>query len=181
MNDALYEQLVTRKSRPMDLVIRILCIAALVVVLCGGMLFIGSLAVLVTILLGVLIYYFVFPKLDVEYEYTLLNHDLEIDAIYSKSKRKKLCRYWQSNINKKIAVKDFFSHFTAIFLSHGTSSCPSIAAYDPASFHPDRSGYSSSSVQPGLQWHKYLRLYLRKNLLSCLRVQNQDGENFLAQ
>ena len=62
MNDALYEQLVTRKSRPMDLVIRILCIAALVVVLCGGMLFIGSLAVLVTILLGVLIYYFVFPK-----------------------------------------------------------------------------------------------------------------------
>ena len=78
MNDALYEQLVTRKSRPMDLVIRILCIAALVVVLCGGMLFIGSLAVLVTILLGVLIYYFVFPKLDVEYEYTLLNHDLEI-------------------------------------------------------------------------------------------------------
>ena len=45
MNDALYEQLVTRKSRPMDLVIRILCIAALVVVLCGGMLFIGSLAV----------------------------------------------------------------------------------------------------------------------------------------
>ena len=82
MNDALYEQLVTRKSRPMDLVIRILCIAALVVVLCGGMLFIGSLAVLVTILLGVLIYYFVFPKLDVEYEYTLLNHDLEIDAIY---------------------------------------------------------------------------------------------------
>lgn len=90
MNDALYEQLVTRKSRPMDLVIRILCIAALVVVLCGGMLFIGSLAALVTILLGVLIYYFVFPKLDVEYEYTLLNHDLEIDAIYSKSKRKKL-------------------------------------------------------------------------------------------
>lgn len=52
--------------------------------------FIGSLAALVTILLGVLIYYFVFPKLDVEYEYTLLNHDLEIDAIYSKSKRKKL-------------------------------------------------------------------------------------------
>lgn len=90
MNDALYEQLVTRKSRPMGIVIRILCIAALVVVLCGGMLFIGSLAVLVTILLGVLIYYFVFPKLDVEYEYTLLNHDLEIDAIYSKSKRKKL-------------------------------------------------------------------------------------------
>ena len=89
MNDALYEQLVTRKSRPMDLVIRILCIAALVVVLCGGMLFIGSLAVLVTILLGVLIYYFVFPKLDVEYEYTLLNHDLEIDAIYSKSNAKK--------------------------------------------------------------------------------------------
>lgn len=90
MNDALYEQLVTRKSRPIDLVIRIVSIAFLALVLCGGMLFLGFLAVPITVLLGVLVYYFVFPKLDVEYEYTLLNHDLEIDAIYSKSKRKKL-------------------------------------------------------------------------------------------
>lgn len=90
MNDALYEQLVTRKSRPIDLVIRIVSIAFLALVLCGGMLFFGFLAVPITVLLGVLVYYFVFPKLDVEYEYTLLNHDLEIDAIYSKSKRKKL-------------------------------------------------------------------------------------------
>lgn len=38
--------------------------------------------------LALLAYYFAFPLLNVEYEYSLLNHDLEIDAIYSKEKRK---------------------------------------------------------------------------------------------
>ena len=109
--------------------------------------------------------------------YKLLDSEIEVRETISET-QKSFADTGKAISIKKIAVKDFFSHFTAIFLSHGTSSCPSIAAYDPASFHPDRSGYSSSSVQPGLQWHKYLRLYLRKNLLSCLRVQNQDGENF---
>ncbi len=90
MNDALYEQLVTRKSRPTDIVIRILVIAALAVILAVGILFIGSLAVIITVILALLAYYFLFSKLNVEYEYMLLNHDLEIDAIYNKAKRKKM-------------------------------------------------------------------------------------------
>ena len=91
MNDALYEQLVPRRSRSMDLVIPyFMHCRSCSCTLRRYAVFIGSLAVLVTILLGVLVYYFVFPKLDVEYEYTLLNHGLEIDAIYSKSKRKKM-------------------------------------------------------------------------------------------
>ena len=39
-------------------------------------------------ILALLAYYFAFPLLNVEYEYSLLNHDLDIDAIYSKEKRK---------------------------------------------------------------------------------------------
>ena len=34
-------------------------------------------------------YYFIFPRFNVEYEYDLLNHDLDIAAIYSKANRKK--------------------------------------------------------------------------------------------
>ena len=43
----------------------------------------------VIVALAFLLYYFVFPLFSVEYEYTLLNYDMDIDAIYSRSKRKK--------------------------------------------------------------------------------------------
>ena len=38
-------------------------------------------------------FYFIFPKLNVEYEYMILNHDLQIDAIYNKSKRKHMLSF----------------------------------------------------------------------------------------
>lgn len=90
MNDAYYEQLVARKPKPTDMIIRILIIVLLALILIVTMSFLGFFGVIITVLLAFLAYYFVFPKLSVEYEYILLNHDLEIDAIYSKSKRKKL-------------------------------------------------------------------------------------------
>lgn len=90
MNDAYYEQLIARKSKPTDTIIRILIIVFLAFVLVVTMSFLGFFGVIITVLLAFLAYYFIFPKLSVEYEYILLNHDLEIDAIYSKSKRKKL-------------------------------------------------------------------------------------------
>lgn len=89
MNDAYYEQLVSRKSRPQDLVIRILTIVIIAAVMVITFPLIGTLSLLITVALAFGAYYLVFPKLSVEYEYVLLNHDLEIDAIYSKSKRKK--------------------------------------------------------------------------------------------
>jgi len=89
MNDAYYEQLVARKSKPIDFVIRFLVVFILIAVVFFGMPFIGFLAFFVAVLLGVLAYYFVLPKLNVEYEYVLLNHDMDIDAIYSQAKRKR--------------------------------------------------------------------------------------------
>lgn len=93
MNDALYEQLVARKPRPKDTVIRILLILALAFILGIGMLFLGFLAVIVTVILAMLVYYFIFQKMNVEYEYTLLNHDMQIDAVYNKAKRKKMMSF----------------------------------------------------------------------------------------
>ena len=37
--------------------------------------------------------FYIFPNLSVEYEYSLVNHELDITAIYSKSKRKELCSF----------------------------------------------------------------------------------------
>lgn len=89
MNDSFYEQLVARRSRPTDVAIRIVIIVALVAVFIFTLPFLGYLAVLITVLLAFLAYYFVFPRLSVEYEYTLLNHDMQVDAIYNRAKRKK--------------------------------------------------------------------------------------------
>lgn len=90
MNDALYEQLIARRPKPYDLPLRILIILVIVAVAVLGMPFIGILSFVIAVILAVLAYYFVFPKLNVEYEYIILNHDLQIDAIYNKSKRKRL-------------------------------------------------------------------------------------------
>ena len=88
MNDALCEHIVARKSKPMDFVIRVLIIVVIVAIAIGGMPFLGFFAFALAAILALLAYYFAFPLLNVEYEYSLLNHDLDIDAIYSKEKRK---------------------------------------------------------------------------------------------
>lgn len=88
MNDALYELLITRKPKATDLLIRIAVIAVIVGVAVFGMPFLGPMSLMAAIVLGILAWYLVFPMLSVEYEYVLLNHDLQIDAIYNQSKRK---------------------------------------------------------------------------------------------
>ena len=90
MNDALYEQLVARKPKPYDLLVRILVILLIVAVAVLGMPFIGLLSFMIAAIIALLAYYIIFPKLSVEYEYILLNHDLQIDEIYNQAKRKSL-------------------------------------------------------------------------------------------
>lgn len=89
MNDAFYEQIVARKPRITDMLIRILVIVAIVALFFFGMPLIGFLAVLLAVALGFVAFYLIFPRLNVEYEYSILNHDMDIAAIYSKQSRKK--------------------------------------------------------------------------------------------
>lgn len=93
MNDAFYEQLVTRKTKPLDILIRILIIIFIAMVAVVGMLFLGFLAFFIAILLAMGAYYFIFPRLNVEYEYTLLNYDIDVAAIFSKEKRKNITSF----------------------------------------------------------------------------------------
>lgn len=89
MNDALYEQLVSRKPSPLVPVMKVLLICLMAAGLVLALFFVGFFPALAVIALAFLLYYFVFPLLSVEYEYTFLNYDVDIDAIYNKSRRKK--------------------------------------------------------------------------------------------
>lgn len=88
MNDAYYEQLVSRKPKMTDMVIRFAVIFLIAAVAVFGLPFIGFLAVFLAVILALLAGYFVFPRFNIEYEYVILNHDMDVDAIYSKSRRK---------------------------------------------------------------------------------------------
>ena len=83
MNDALYEQLVPRKQKTSGILISILIIVLAVAVAVLGMPLVGFLSFLIAVLILMIAFYFIFPKLNVEYEYMILNHDLQIDAIYN--------------------------------------------------------------------------------------------------
>lgn len=89
MNDTLYEQLVERKPGLFNYIARILIIAALVLLFVSAFLF-GFIMTIICLILGILCWKFVLPRFHVEYEYALLNHELSIDVIYKKEKRKNL-------------------------------------------------------------------------------------------
>ena len=94
MNDNFHEQLITKKSkRENPLVIRIIVVVFIILFLTIGALFLGFLSIIIAVVLGVTAYFYIFPNLSVEYEYSLVNHELDITAIYSKSKRKELCSF----------------------------------------------------------------------------------------
>lgn len=88
MNDALYEQLVSCRTKPLYYILLggAFLLAVLIAVL--GTMFFGVFSFIAGALIALIAYYFISPQLSVEYEYTILNHDLQIDAIYNKSRRK---------------------------------------------------------------------------------------------
>ena len=93
MNDAIYEHIVTRKSGPFDLVKKILVIFLLVIIFMISFLILDGFAFVVILILGFLSNAFIFSKLNKEYEYTLLNHDMDVDVIYSRQKRKRILSF----------------------------------------------------------------------------------------
>lgn len=89
----MYEQLLSRKAKPSDHLIRWLVIVLIAVFFLSGIAFFGYFAILLSIALLLAAKLFIFPMLKVEYEYILLNHDMQIDIIYNKSRRKTLLEF----------------------------------------------------------------------------------------
>ena len=87
MNDTFYELLI-KKNKPDTnaLILSAINIVAIVFFLILSLYI--QFALIFAVGLGFVFYYMVYPRISVEYEYSLLNADLTIDAIYNKTKRK---------------------------------------------------------------------------------------------
>ena len=87
MNDTYVEVLVPRKKNPLvgigRILMYVLAVVCLFLMFAKGVFFVGVIA-----FAGLA--YFVFPRLDIEYEYLYLDRELSIDKIMSKEKRAKV-------------------------------------------------------------------------------------------
>lgn len=87
MGDIFAEQLVKRKKKPSEQFLKY-ALTALVVVFALGGLFLAGFLVYLALALAVACY-FIFPRFNVEYEYSYVNGEFDVDIIYSMQKRKK--------------------------------------------------------------------------------------------
>ena len=89
MGDLYAECLVKKEKSTKDLLIKCGSIA-LVVILLWFSIFAMIFLLPVAIVAACLIYFFVFPRTDIEYEYLYVNGELDVDVVLAKKKRKKV-------------------------------------------------------------------------------------------
>ena len=87
MGDIFAEQLVKRKKKPSEQFLKY-ALTALVVVFALGGWFVNGILVYLALALAIACY-FIFPRFNVEYEYSYVNGEFDVDVIYSMQKRKK--------------------------------------------------------------------------------------------
>lgn len=92
MSDLYREILVKREMPASARILKGALIGLVVLCLLGGIM-VTPLLLPVGVVLGVVFWIFVLPKLDVEYEYLYVNGELDIDVIYSRQKRKRIDSY----------------------------------------------------------------------------------------
>lgn len=88
MNDTYVEVMVKKKDSPLLGIGRILVWGIAIACLLVGL--ISKLFLIPAVILGV-VAYFVFPMLDIEYEYLYLDKEISIDKVMSKERRKHVC------------------------------------------------------------------------------------------
>ncbi len=89
----LYREILVKREMPVSARILKGALIGLVVLCLLGGIMVTPLLLPVGVVLGVVFWIFVLPKLDVEYEYLYVNGELDIDAIYSRQKRKRIASY----------------------------------------------------------------------------------------
>lgn len=88
MSDLYKEHLVKKEGTPKDTFVRVGLIGGTGLLAAAG-LFIMPILLVPAVALGV-VAYVLLPGTDLEYEYLLVNHSLDIDKVMAKTKRKKL-------------------------------------------------------------------------------------------
>lgn len=92
MDDTLYEQLVARQNQMKTRLIKALAITLAILLALIIVLMFPTFLPFVIIIEAV-VGYFLFPRFNVEYEYTLIANDFDIDIIYNKAKRKSIITF----------------------------------------------------------------------------------------
>ena len=87
MDNSLYEHLVARQNQMKTRLIKALSITLALMLAIIAVIFFPTFS-LIIIVIEAVVGYFIFPRFNIEYEYTLLYSDLDIDIIYNKAKRK---------------------------------------------------------------------------------------------
>ena len=103
MNDTYSELLIKKEVTAKDKMIKVLLIALIALMAVAGLL-ITPLAFIAAIALGIAAY-FVFPNLDLEFEYVYVNGELDIDKIMAKMKRKRAKSFELSKMEIMAPVK----------------------------------------------------------------------------
>ncbi len=96
MGDHFSELIVARKPRPTDAIFKVLLIAGTVISALLGLLV--SPLCLILLIVFVIADHFLFPRFNVEYEYTYVNGEIDIAAVYSKQSRKNLMQIDAENM-----------------------------------------------------------------------------------
>ncbi|MCL2363132.1 MAG: DUF6106 family protein [Defluviitaleaceae bacterium] len=89
MGDVFKEQIIKRKPSVRDIALRALIVVVTVIIVIVALIMLASIGVLIAFAIGFGAYYLM-SFFNVEYEYIFTNGDLDIDVIYSKSRRKRL-------------------------------------------------------------------------------------------
>ena len=92
MSDLYQEILISRETPFINKVIKVAAYVVTAIFILGGFMMVNPLFLIPGIVMAVCCYFFL-PRLDVEYEYLYVNGELDIDAIYSKQKRKRIAGY----------------------------------------------------------------------------------------
>lgn len=88
MSDLYSELLVTRKTSPKDVLAKTAMIVLTVLVVLAALLTFNTIIMIVALAVCVADY-FLFPRFNVEFEYLHVNDEIDVDKIFSKSKRKR--------------------------------------------------------------------------------------------
>lgn len=92
MSDLYQEILISRETPFVNRILKVAAYVVTAIFILGGMLLLNPLFLIPGIAMAVCCYFFL-PKLEVEYEYLYVNGELDIDAIYSQQKRKRIASY----------------------------------------------------------------------------------------
>lgn len=117
MNDLYKEILVTPKPDPKSGLLKAALIVVTVLLAAFSLLF-QPLLLAVAAILVLLEVYLIFPRLKVEYEYLYVNGDIDIDAIYNKSSRKKKGSY--DNASLEVMAPTGSAHLDGFVNRQGT-------------------------------------------------------------